>query len=91
MRSKWVCRLNKKLGLQIYFRKDKRIFSKSFIKNMLQRGLPSWSSMKGEALGPVKVLWSSRGDCQGQEAGVGGLVSRGKGIGGRDGGFRRGN
>jgi hypothetical protein len=35
--------------------------------------------MGGEALGPVKVLCSSIGECQGQEAGVGGLVSRGSG------------
>jgi hypothetical protein len=27
----------------------------------------------GEALGPVKVLCPSIGECQGQEAGVGGL------------------
>ena len=33
-------------------------------------------SMGGEALGPVKVLCSSIGECQGQEAGVGGLGSR---------------
>ena len=31
------------------------------------------------ALSPVKVLCPSIGDCQGQEAGEGGLVSRGKG------------
>jgi hypothetical protein len=45
--------------------------------------------MGGEALGPVKVLCLSIGECQGVEAGVGGLVSSGKrnGIGG----FRRGN
>jgi hypothetical protein len=38
--------------------------------------------MGGEALGPVKVLCPNIGECQGQEAGVGGLVSswRGKGI-----------
>jgi hypothetical protein len=35
--------------------------------------------MGGEALGPVKVLCPSTGECQGQEASVGGLVSRGKG------------
>jgi hypothetical protein len=35
--------------------------------------------MGGEALGPVKVLCPSIGDCQGQEAGVGGLGSRGGG------------
>jgi hypothetical protein len=40
--------------------------------------------MGGKALSPVKVICSSIGDCQGQEVGVGGLVSRGrgKGIGG---------
>jgi hypothetical protein len=32
--------------------------------------------MGGKALGPVKVLCPSIGDCQGQEAGVDGLVSR---------------
>ena len=49
----------------------------------------SWSSVRGEALGPVKVLCLSIGECQGQEEGVGGLGSRGcrKGIGS----FRRGN
>jgi hypothetical protein len=30
----------------------------------------------GEALDPVKVLCSSIGECQGQEAGVGGLGNR---------------
>ena len=35
--------------------------------------------MGGEVLGPVKALWPSVGECQGQEAGVGGLVSRGRG------------
>jgi hypothetical protein len=35
--------------------------------------------MGGEALGPVKALCPSVGECQGQEAGVGGLVSRGRG------------
>jgi hypothetical protein len=37
-----------------------------------------WASMGGEALGPVKVLCPSVGKCQGQEAGVGVLVSRGR-------------
>jgi hypothetical protein len=39
--------------------------------------------MGGEALGPVKVLCPSIGEWQGQEAGVGGLGSRGreKGMG----------
>jgi hypothetical protein len=35
--------------------------------------------MRGEALGPVKALWPSVGECQGQEAGVGRLVSRRRG------------
>jgi hypothetical protein len=45
--------------------------------------------MGGKSLGPVKVLCPSIGECQGQEAGVSGLVSRrrGRGIGG----FQRGN
>jgi hypothetical protein len=45
--------------------------------------------MGGEALGPVKALCPSVGECQGQEVGVGGLVSRGKREGVGD--FRRGN
>ena len=40
--------------------------------------------MGGEALGPVKVLCSSVGECQGQEAGVGGLGGK------RDRGFLEG-
>jgi hypothetical protein len=36
--------------------------------------------MGGEALGLVKVLFPSIGECQGQEAGVGALVSRGRGY-----------
>ena len=46
--------------------------------------------MGGEALGPVKVLYPSVGECQGQEAGVGRLMSRrwggdkGRGFGERN-------
>ena len=40
------------------------------------RGWPSRSSMGGESLGPVKALCPSIGECQGQEVGVVGLVSR---------------
>jgi hypothetical protein len=36
--------------------------------------------MGGEALGPVKVLCPSVGECQGQEVGASGLVSRGRGF-----------
>ena len=32
--------------------------------------------MGGEVLGPVKALWPSIGECQGQEVGVGGLGSK---------------
>jgi hypothetical protein len=40
------------------------------------------SSLMGrEALGPVKVLCPSVGECQGQVAGEGGLGSRGRGRG----------
>jgi hypothetical protein len=40
--------------------------------------------MGGKVLGSVKVLYPSIGECQGQEEGVGGLVSSGRGeeIGG---------
>jgi hypothetical protein len=44
--------------------------------------------MGGEAIGPVKVLCHNIGECQGQEAGVGGLGSRGRG--GEDRGFSEG-
>jgi hypothetical protein len=37
--------------------------------------------MGGEALGTMKVICPSVGDYQGQEEGVGGLVSRGSGEG----------
>jgi hypothetical protein len=36
--------------------------------------------MGGEALGPVKVLCPSIGECQGQEVGVGELESGGVGV-----------
>ena len=43
--------------------------------------------------GPVKVLCASIGECQGQEAGAGKLVSRGReeGIGGFRGETRKGD
>jgi hypothetical protein len=41
----------------------------------------------GEALGPVKALCPSIGECQGQQVDVGKLVSRGRGEEIRD--FRR--
>jgi hypothetical protein len=42
------------------------------------RGWPSWTTVGREALGPVKALCPSVEECQGQEGGVGGLVSRGR-------------
>ena len=42
-----------------------------------------------ERRGPVKAQCFSVGECQDREAGVGGLMSRGRGDG--IGGFRRGN
>ena len=56
---------------------------------LCSRGWSSWSSMGREALSSVKVLSPSVGECQGQESGVRGLVSRGSGEG--IGGFWRGN
>ena len=47
------------------------------------RRWPSRPSLGGEALGLAKIICPSRGECQGQEVGVGGLGSR---VGG---GFRR--
>jgi hypothetical protein len=37
---------------------------------------PSRLSLGGEALGLVKIICPSTGECQGQEAGVGGLEHR---------------
>ena len=46
--------------------------------------------MGGEALGPVKAQCSCVGECQAREAGVGGLVSRGRGEHIGDRGFSEG-
>jgi hypothetical protein len=43
--------------------------------------------MGGEALGPVRARCPSVGECQGREAEVGGLMSRGRGK--EIGGFER--
>jgi hypothetical protein len=48
------------------------------------RGCPNRSSMGREALGPVKVLCPTIEECQGQEAGVVGFISRGRGRGIRE-------
>jgi hypothetical protein len=45
---------------------------------MCSRGWSSWSSIEGEALGPLKIICPSVGECQGQKAVVGGwLAGRG--------------
>jgi hypothetical protein len=36
--------------------------------------------MGREALGIAKIIYPSMGECQGQEAGVGGLESRARGV-----------
>ena len=41
------------------------------------RGWPSHPSLGGEAFGLMNIICPSTGECQGQEAGVGGLGSRG--------------
>jgi hypothetical protein len=46
--------------------------------------------MGGEALGPVKVICLSIGECQGQEEGMDGLEIRGKGEGRGEGGLLEG-
>jgi hypothetical protein len=46
--------------------------------------------MRGEALGPVKALCTSIGECLVKEVGVGGLGTRGRGEGGEDRGFSEG-
>jgi hypothetical protein len=48
-----------------------------FFLSFIGRGWPRRSSMGGEALGPMKVLWPSVGECQDQEAGVDGLMMGG--------------
>jgi hypothetical protein len=53
------------------------------------RGWPCWSSVGEEALGPVKVLCPSIGECQDRKVRVDGLMNRGKGK--QIGGFWRGN
>jgi hypothetical protein len=49
--------------------------------------------MGGESLGPVKALCPSVGECQGEEEGLGGLMSRGsrEGMGGFGGEIRKGD
>jgi hypothetical protein len=47
-----------------------------FFSCICRRGWLSWPSMGGEALGIVKIIVPSTGECQGQEAGVGELGSR---------------
>jgi hypothetical protein len=48
---------------------------------MCSRGWPCGTSMRGDALGPVKALCPSLGECQDRKIGEGGLVIRGRGGG----------
>ena len=48
---------------------------------LCSRGWPCWTPMRRETLVPVKAHCPSVGKCQDREAGVGWLVSRGKGDG----------
>jgi hypothetical protein len=70
-------------------------FFRCFSSCICSRGCPCRSSMGGKALGPVKAVWPNVLECQGQEARVGGLVSRRRGkLKGEEQGigcFRRGN
>jgi hypothetical protein len=59
--------------------------------HICSRGWPCRSSLEGEALGPMKALCPDVGECQGQETGVGGLVSRVGGEGGFGGEARKGD
>jgi hypothetical protein len=65
------------------------VWSRDWKNDHPETALPGDPSMGRESLGPVKALCPSVGECQIQEAGVGGLVSRGSGEG--IGGFQRGN
>jgi hypothetical protein len=77
--SKLLGYLQSSLGLN---HQPKKTHGRAHGSNYIcSRGWPSWSSMGGDALGPVKVQYPSIGECQGQEVGVGGLMSRGKGKG----------
>ena len=53
--------------------------SKKNIFHICCRGWPCLSSVGGEAIGCLKSQWSSIGECQDQEAGMGEFVSRGRG------------
>ena len=58
-------------------RKETVHLSDSLVSSCIcSRRWPRWPSMGGEALGLVKIICSSTGECQVQEAGVGGLGSR---------------
>jgi hypothetical protein len=74
--------------LHEYLAEWKRLYIAISATKDTSRRWPSWPSMGGEALGLVKIICTSTRECQGQEAGVGGLGSR---AGGDIGDFWRGN
>ena len=49
-----------------------------WLQCIYSRGWPCHTSVGGEALGPVKAVCPSIGECQDREADVGRLVSRGR-------------
>ena len=66
-------------SLELYHQKKKTRGVTCGSSYICSRGWPWWSSMGGEALGPVKVLCPSIGECQGLEVEVGWLLSRRQG------------
>jgi hypothetical protein len=86
------------VGLLTFYHKKSVV---QYVKRLTEPHTVSWeaeaenclkfmvSLMGGEVLGLVKILCPSIGECQGQEAGMGGLGSRGRE--GEDRGILEGN
>jgi hypothetical protein len=54
-------------SLELYYQSKKTHGGTCGSSYICSRGWPSWSSMGGEALGPVKVLCPSIGEYQGKD------------------------
>jgi hypothetical protein len=66
-------KVTKELKFQPYRRNNITSTLRARVSSCIcSRGWPSWPSMGGEALGLVKILCASTGECQSQEVGVGG-------------------
>jgi hypothetical protein len=74
-------------SLELYYQSNKTYGGTCGSSYKCSRGWPSWSSMGGEALGPVTVLCPSIGEYQDQEWE---WVCWGAGQGGGDRGFSEG-